>query len=93
MLRFTGGGANGLERWLDDDAGRRQRRYQTDNVRGAADRVAVLFTAVRLLGISLFFRCRPGDAYCLWIAGCQRVAAFKGPVFFQLRLELVPLLH
>ena len=93
VLRFTGCGANCLERWLDDDTGRRQRRYQTHSFRDAADRVAVFFAAIRLLGISFLFRGRSGGAYCLWITGCQLVATFKAALFSQFRLKLAPLLH
>ena len=93
VLRLTGCGANCLECWLDDETGSCQSRYETDHVGSAADRVAVFFAAIRLLGISFLFRCGSGDTYGLWITRCQLVAALEAALFSQLCLELALLLH
>src|SRR5262245_48358065 len=83
MLRLTGRGANCLERWLDDEAGRRQRWYQTHDFRGTADRVAVFLAAVRLLG-SAFCFVADRDRVALIVCGSQGANWSPGlrPPFF-----------
>ena len=68
VLRFTGCGANCLERWLDDDTGRRQRRHQTHSFRDAADRVAVFLQLFACLGSAFFF---DADRVALIVCGSQ----------------------